>query len=187
MVVARGRLAAEGRQPDLLRAAGRLAEASSGVLLAKVQLALASGDDLRIEIEAFSVGSPGGCADFGFPGAAGPRDDECCACSAPAGTLATALLGLGVTLTAVALGRAPGPSPRRIRMAQPAKAPRFQQGEAAALRPFDPAGIRDVFRFADGPPPAAHEEAATARVDGERAAAPAGDRASSAWCGGLAA
>ena len=60
-------------------------------------------------------------------------------------------------------------------MAWPAKAPRFT-GEAAAQPPVDPAGIRDVFRFADGPPPAAHGEAATARVEGERAAAPAGPR-----------
>jgi len=89
--------------------------------------------------------------------------------------LATALLGLVVTLTAVALGRAPAPSPRPSRMARPAKAPRFT-GEAAALRPVDPAGIRDVFRFADGPPPAAHGEAAAARVDSQRAAAPAGPR-----------
>ena len=58
VVAARGRLAAEGRQADLLRAAGRLAEASSGALLENVRLAPAPGDDLRLEIEAFSVRAP---------------------------------------------------------------------------------------------------------------------------------
>jgi hypothetical protein len=89
--------------------------------------------------------------------------------------LAAALLGLVVTLSAVALGRAPAPSPRPSRVARPAKVPRFT-AEAAALRPVDPAGIRDVFRFADGPPPAAHGEAAATRVDAEPATAPAGPR-----------
>jgi len=73
VVVARGRLAAEGRQTDLLRAAGRLAKASSGVLLARVQLALASGDDIRLEIEAFSVGAPADVPTSAFPGQA-PAD-----------------------------------------------------------------------------------------------------------------
>ena len=58
MVAARGSLAAEGRQVDLLRAAGRLAGPSSGVLLETVRLARVPGEDLRLEIEASSVGAP---------------------------------------------------------------------------------------------------------------------------------
>ena len=58
VVAARGRLAADGRQVDLLRAAGRLAEASSGVLLENVRFAQAPGDDLRLELEAFSLRAP---------------------------------------------------------------------------------------------------------------------------------
>jgi hypothetical protein len=58
MVTARGSLAAEGRQSDLLRAAGRLAEVSSGVLLETVRLARVHGEDLRLEIEASGVGAP---------------------------------------------------------------------------------------------------------------------------------
>lgn len=54
-VAARGRLAAEGRQADLLRAAGRLAEPSSGVLLERVALAETPGGGVRIEVEAFST------------------------------------------------------------------------------------------------------------------------------------
>jgi hypothetical protein len=57
-VAARGRLAAEGRQADLLRAAGRLAEPSSGVLLERVVLLQARGGELRLEVEAFSVRAP---------------------------------------------------------------------------------------------------------------------------------
>ena len=57
-VAARGRLVAEGRQADLLRAAGRLAEPSSGVLLERVGLAEAPGGDVRLEVEAFSVRAP---------------------------------------------------------------------------------------------------------------------------------
>ena len=91
-----------------------------------------------------------------------------------------------VTLAAVALGRAP-PRSLQPRVARPAEAPR-PAGEASPARPADPAGIRDVFRFADEPRPAAHREPAAARVDGERAAAPAPRvRASSVWCGGPAA
>ena len=101
--------------------------------------------------------------------------------------LATALLGLVVTLTAVAPGRAPAPLRGHPAVARPAKAPRLA-GEAAALRPVDPAGIRDVFRFADG--------AAARRPRGGRGrpcrrrarrGAPPAVRASSAWCGGPAA
>jgi len=58
VVAARGRLAADGKQADLLRAAGRLAEASSGILLENVRFALAPGDDLRLELEAFTLRAP---------------------------------------------------------------------------------------------------------------------------------
>jgi hypothetical protein len=85
---------------------------------------------------------------------------------------AAALLGLAVTLAAFALGRAPVLPPLQPHVARPAEAPRLAD-EASAVRPADPAGIRDVFRFADEPLPAAHGEPAAARVDGERAAAPA--------------
>ena len=53
-VAARGKLVAEGRQADLLRAAGRLAEPSSGVRLERVSLVEAGGG-VRLEIDAFSV------------------------------------------------------------------------------------------------------------------------------------
>jgi hypothetical protein len=58
VVAARGRLSAEGEQADLLRAAGKLAEVSSGVLIETVRLTPVPGDDLRLEIEAFSVRAP---------------------------------------------------------------------------------------------------------------------------------
>ena len=58
VVAARGRLAAEGGQADLLCAAGRLAKVSSGVLFETLRLAPVPGDDLRLEIEAFSVRAP---------------------------------------------------------------------------------------------------------------------------------
>ena len=92
-------------------------------------------------------------------------------------SLAAALVGLAVTLVSFALGRAPAPSPTRARAARPAEAPRLG-GETSALPAADPAGIRDVFRFADEPPPAAHGEPAAARVEGERSASdvPAGPR-----------
>ena len=100
--------------------------------------------------------------------------------------LAVALAGLVVTLAAVALGRGPVPSLLQPRVARPAEAPR-SAGEGSALRPADPAGIRDVFRFADEPRPAAHREAAAARVEGEGTPPRPRVRASSAWCGGPAA
>jgi len=53
-MAARGRLVAEGRQADVLRAAGRLAEPSSGVLLQRVSLVDAGGE-VRLEVEAYSV------------------------------------------------------------------------------------------------------------------------------------
>jgi hypothetical protein len=132
----RGRLAAEGGQADLLRAAGKLAESSSGVLLENVHLALAPGDDLRLEIEAFSFRASAGASD-----------------------------GLQE--------QAPSPLPPRV--ARSVEAPRLA-GDASAVRPADPAGIRDVFRFADEPLPTAHGEPTAARVGGERTAAPAGPR-----------
>ena len=81
---------------------------------------------------------------------------------------AAALAGLVVTLAAVALGRAPSPPPQTPHVARPAEAPRLV-GEASAARPVDPAGIRDVFRFADEPRPA-HGEPAPVRVAGDPAA-----------------
>jgi hypothetical protein len=57
-VAARGRLTAEGRQVDLLRAAGRLAEASSGVVVERVQIATSREGVLRLELEAHTVRVP---------------------------------------------------------------------------------------------------------------------------------
>jgi hypothetical protein len=54
-VAARGSLVAEGRQADLLRAAGRLADPSSGVRLERVSLVGAQGGAVRLEVEAYSV------------------------------------------------------------------------------------------------------------------------------------
>jgi hypothetical protein len=54
-IAARGRLVAQGRQADVLRAAGRLADASSGVLLERVTLVQARAGAVRLEAEAFSV------------------------------------------------------------------------------------------------------------------------------------
>jgi hypothetical protein len=54
-VAARGTLVAEGRQADVLRAAGRLAEASSGVRLERVRFVQARGAAVRLEVDAFSV------------------------------------------------------------------------------------------------------------------------------------
>jgi len=53
-VAARGRLAAEGTQADLLRAAGRLAEPASGVVLERVQL-LGRLGKLRLDAETISL------------------------------------------------------------------------------------------------------------------------------------
>ncbi len=55
---ARGRLVAEGRQADLLRAAGRLAEPSSGVVLERVQIVTSREGALRLELEAHTVRAP---------------------------------------------------------------------------------------------------------------------------------
>jgi hypothetical protein len=46
---------AEGRQADVLRAAGRLADPSSGVRLERVSLVEAPGGAVRLELDAFSV------------------------------------------------------------------------------------------------------------------------------------
>jgi hypothetical protein len=54
-VAARGSLAAVGRQADVLRAAGRLADPSSGVLLERVGLVETAGGGVRVEVEAFST------------------------------------------------------------------------------------------------------------------------------------
>ena len=54
-VAARGTLVAEGCQADLLRAASRLADPSSGVRVERVSLATARGGDVRLEVEAYSV------------------------------------------------------------------------------------------------------------------------------------
>jgi hypothetical protein len=51
---ARGSLVAEGRQADLLRVAGRLADPSSGILVERVRLAEWRAG-LRLELDAFSV------------------------------------------------------------------------------------------------------------------------------------
>lgn len=76
VVAARGSVTAEGGQADLLRAAGKLAEPSSGVVLASVRLAYATGDDLRLEVEAYSLRAPsegdGGAAPSGGPRSASP-------------------------------------------------------------------------------------------------------------------
>jgi hypothetical protein len=89
--------------------------------------------------------------------------------------LAAALSGLVVTLAAVALGRAPAPSPPPPRVARPAEGSGLA-AEASAARVADPARIRDVFRFADDPRPAARGEQATARVGETAAPAPSGPR-----------
>jgi hypothetical protein len=54
-VAARGRLAAEGSQADLLRAAGRLAERASGLVLERVEIRAGRDRGLRLELEAFSL------------------------------------------------------------------------------------------------------------------------------------
>jgi hypothetical protein len=64
-VAASGRLTARGRQADLLRAAGRLCEPSSGVLLERVRLAGERGGLVRLEVDVFSLraaGETGGAA-----------------------------------------------------------------------------------------------------------------------------
>jgi hypothetical protein len=139
VVAVRGRLAAEGGQTDLLRAAGKLAEASSGVLLEKVRLGQGPGGDLRLDIEALGVRSPADVPTSAFPG------------QAPADVPTSAF---------------PGQAPADV----PTSA---FPGQAPARRPAGPAGIRDVFRFDDEPPPAGHREPAVALVDGGRAVAPA--------------
>jgi hypothetical protein len=55
VVAAHGRLAAEGAQADLLRAADRLADPASGVVLQRVQLAGGAGRKPRLELEVLSV------------------------------------------------------------------------------------------------------------------------------------
>ena len=62
-VAAHGRLSAVGAQADLLQAAGRLADPSSGVVLGRVALLPARGGELRLEVEAFSLRAPADPAD----------------------------------------------------------------------------------------------------------------------------
>jgi hypothetical protein len=54
-VAARGRLTAEGAQADLLRAAERLADPASGLLVKQVELRAGRARDLRLEVDAFSL------------------------------------------------------------------------------------------------------------------------------------
>jgi hypothetical protein len=81
------------------------------------------------------------------------------------------LAGLLMALAAAALGRAPSPPRHPSRAASPAREGPVV-GEASAIRPADPAGIRDVFRFVDETRPAARKEAAPTRVDGPPVASP---------------
>lgn len=67
---ARGTLAAVGRQADLLRVAGRLAQPSSGVVVEQVRLAESRDGAVRLELEAFSVRAPADVA--GGPARPGP-------------------------------------------------------------------------------------------------------------------
>jgi hypothetical protein len=53
-VAARGHLVAQGRQADLLRAAGRLAEPSSGIQVERVALSEARGRGIELRVEAYS-------------------------------------------------------------------------------------------------------------------------------------
>jgi len=53
---ARGRLAGTGRQADVLRVAGRLAQPGSGAVLERLELSLRP-DGVRLEAEATGVGS----------------------------------------------------------------------------------------------------------------------------------
>jgi len=52
---ARGRLVAEGRQADLLRAVGRLVESSSGVQLERVALSETRGAGIELRVDAYSA------------------------------------------------------------------------------------------------------------------------------------
>jgi len=56
---ARGRLAGTGRQADLLRTAGRLAEPASGAVLERVELS-ARAQGVRLELQARAAGSRSG-------------------------------------------------------------------------------------------------------------------------------
>jgi hypothetical protein len=58
IVAARGHLSAEGTQAQLLVAADRLAQPSSGLLLESVALSEVPSDGARLEIAAFSVRAP---------------------------------------------------------------------------------------------------------------------------------
>ena len=58
-IAARGRLVGTGRQADVLRMAGRLAEGDSGVLLERLELTLRP-EGIRMEADAISVRGGGG-------------------------------------------------------------------------------------------------------------------------------
>jgi hypothetical protein len=80
------------------------------------------------------------------------------------------LIGLAVALAGLAVGRAPtrsSPAPHAVRAPdgpRPAAA-----GAAASSLPVDPAELRDVFRFSDGPTPDALHESDRLRVEEESA------------------
>jgi hypothetical protein len=82
--------------------------------------------------------------------------------------LPAALAGLVVALAAAVLG----PAPPERHVARPAEPPR-PVGEASQARSIDPAGIRDLFRFADDSRLEARGQPAAARVESEPAASPA--------------
>lgn len=82
-----------------------------------------------------------------------------------------AALGV-VALAALALGRGPARPPAPPGAGRPAPATRIEAAEPAPPV-VDPAGIRDLFRFADGPLPAALEAFAPRRAEGESAPTPA--------------
>jgi hypothetical protein len=81
--------------------------------------------------------------------------------------LAVALAGLVVALAAAARG----PAPQQRHVSRPAGALRPAE-EASGLRSIDPAGIRDVFHFADDRRNDARGEPVAARVESEPAATP---------------
>lgn len=89
--------------------------------------------------------------------------------------LAAALVLVALVALALGRGRTPGPGP--LPVDRPAASP----GAAdVSAQPVDPAGLRDVFRFADEPLARAHPESGPALREGARepvpAMAPAGPR-----------
>ena len=82
-----------------------------------------------------------------------------------------AALGV-VALAALAVGRGPAPRPAPPGAGRPVPPPRAEAAEPSP-RVVDPEGIRDLFRFADAPRPAAQEEPSGAGVIGAGVATPA--------------